>query len=84
LQYSLPSVPLFAVAAGGLLLGLVTSWIISLLQNIGTAFALRGKERTIADYKKENADLLRQVHQLELENVRLKTETHEVDDDNSL
>lgn len=45
---------------------------------------MRGKEHTIKDYKKENAELVRQIHQLELENVRLKAETKEVDDDKSL
>lgn len=84
LQYSIPDVPLFAVAAGGLLLGLIISWIISFLQSIGTLFTLRGKEHTITDYKKENAELIRQVHQLELENVRLKAETKDEGDDKSL
>lgn len=83
-QYTLPNVPLFAVAAGALLVGLILSWIINLTQNIGNIFMLRGKERTIQDYKKENLELTKEMHHLELENARLKAETEDDGDDKSL
>ena len=43
-----------------------------------------GKESKIKDYKKEHAELLKEIHQLELENTRLKAETNAPSDDKSL
>lgn len=45
---------------------------------------MRGKESKIKDYKKENAELMKRNHQLELENTRLQAETNAPRDDKSL
>ena len=84
LNYSMPSIPIYIVVAGAFLVGLFLSWVISLVSKITTGFTLRGKENTIKDFKKENAELARQVHQLELENTKLKAETNAPVDDKSL
>lgn len=84
LNYTLPGIPTYIVVVGGLLVGLLLSWIISLVNGIGTSFTLRGKENKIKDYGKENAELLKLNHQLELENTRLKAETSAPTDDKSL
>lgn len=85
LNYTLPAVPVYMVVVGALLLGLLLSWIISLVNDVITGFTIRGKESTIKDYKKENEQLTKQIHQLELENTRLKAETNATDvDDKSL
>lgn len=84
LDYILPNIPIYVVVVGALLVGLFLSWIISLVHDITTSFALRGKESKIKDYKKENAELLRTIHQLELENTKLKAQTDEPNDDKSL
>lgn len=83
-SYSVPGIPIYVVVVGGLLVGLLLSWIISLVNSIITAFTIRDKESTIKDYRKENAELAKQVHQLELENTRLKAETNAPVDDKSL
>lgn len=84
LNYHIPGIPVYMVVVGALFIGLFLSWIISLINDIGTGFALRGKESKIKDYKKENAELLKEIHQLELENTRLKAETNAPADDKSL
>lgn len=63
---------------------MLLSWIISLINDIANGLAIRGKESTIKDYKKENIELTKRVHQLELENTRLKALNDQDDDDNSL
>ncbi len=83
LQYQ-ASMPTYVVLVGALLVGLIFSWMISLVNDIGTGFTLRGKENKIKDYKAENAELLKQVHQLQLENTKIKAETHTPVDDKSL
>lgn len=69
---------------GALLVGLLLAWIISLVNDVSTGLTIRGKESKIKDYSKENAELLKANHQLELENTRLKAETNALDDDKSL
>lgn len=84
LNYKVPGIPVYIVVVGALLFGLCLSWIISLVNDISTGFTIRGKENKIKDYGKENAELLKINHQLELENTRLKAETNAPLDDKSL
>jgi uncharacterized integral membrane protein len=84
LQYTIPNIPTYVVVVGSLLVGLFLSWIISLVNDISNGFAMQGKEKVIKDYRKESADLTKKVHQLELENTRLKAETNTVNDEKSL
>jgi uncharacterized integral membrane protein len=62
--YTQPSVPLYIVILGSLLLGLLIAGLLNLLSGIGAAFTLRGKdakahqlENQIAKLEKENATL---------------------------
>ncbi len=83
LSYSF-SVPIYIIVAGALLVGLLFAWIISLVKDIGNSLTLRGKEHKITDYKKENAELLRKIHQLEITNARLETAANLPSDNKSL
>lgn len=69
---------------GALLVGLFLSWIISLINGIGTDFTIIGKENKIKNYKKDMAELTKRIHQLELENTKLKAETNTRIDNKSL
>lgn len=84
LNYTIPGIPAYIVVVGALLVGLSLSWIISFINGIGTSFALWGKDNKIKDSNKENAEYLKKIHQLEIENTRLKAETNSPDDDKSL
>ena len=83
-NYTVPNVPTYIVVIGALLVGLLIAWVISLINDISTGFRIRGKENRIKDYKKENVELVKKLHQLELENTRLKAETDTPADDMSL
>lgn len=84
LNYEIPGIPVYIVVIGALLVGLFLSWIIALINEIGTGFTIRGKESKIKDYKKENTELLKINHQLELENAKLEAQTNSPSDDKSL
>ncbi len=84
LNYQIPGIPTYIVVVGTLLVGLFLSWIISFVNDIATGFTMRGKDSKIKDYGKENTELLKLNHQLELENTRLKAETDAPLDDKSL
>ena len=84
LNYRLPEMPTYIVVVVALLVGLLFSWIISLINNVATGFTIRGKESKIKNSKKENTDLVKRVHQLELENAHLVEKTKSSPDDRSL
>lgn len=83
-NYKLPGIPTYIVVVGALLVGLFLSWIISFVNGIITGFTIRDKDSQIKNYKNENAQYLKQIHQLELENARLMAETNAPADDKSL
>lgn len=84
LNYTTPRIPIYIVVVGALLIGLFLSWIMSIVTEITTGFTLRGKESKIKDSKKENVELIKRNHQLELENTKIKAETNTPSDDKSL
>jgi uncharacterized integral membrane protein len=80
LNYTFSGIPIFVVVVGSLLAGLFISWIVSLVNSVTTGLTIHGKESKIKDINKENAELNRKVHQLELENERLKGAKNSVDE----
>lgn len=70
--YVFSDVPLFYVIVGSLLAGLVLSYVAYLIHAISTSFKLRGKDNELNKNKEEVLELTKRVHQLELENEKLK------------
>ncbi len=71
-KYVFSGIPLFYVIIGSLLTGLGLAYLSYLVSSIFTGFTIRGKDKKIKQGKSENIDLTKQIHQLELENERLK------------
>jgi uncharacterized integral membrane protein len=71
-QYNFTHVPLYLIMIGSLLVGLLISWVISLLNGVASFFTLQGKEHTIKNADKTIAQLEERVHALEKENARLQ------------
>jgi hypothetical protein len=72
-MYILKDIPLFYVIVGSLVFGLVLSYLVYLVNSISTTFTLSGKDKTIKKTKNEVLELTKRIHQLELENEKLKT-----------
>lgn len=83
-NYPLTGIPLYIIVLGSLLLGFVVSWLISLVDVISSAFKIHSKESAIKNANKQISELTKRVHQLELENERLKAESGHPSDDKSL
>ncbi len=64
-------IPLFYVIVGSLVIGLVLSYLVSLIQSISTSFVLHGKNVEIKKNKDEVLELTKKVHQLEIKNEKL-------------
>lgn len=82
-SYTLADIPMYLIVLGSLLIGLLLSSIISLVNSISSSFTLHGKDVKIKETKKTVVELTKQIHQLELENAKLKEHTT-FDDEKSL
>ena len=71
-MYVISGVPLFYVIVGSVVFGLVLSYLVYLVSSISTSFTLRGKNNEIKKDKDEILELTKRVHQLELENEKIK------------
>lgn len=73
--YIFSGIPLFYVIIGSLLTGLGLAYLIYLVNSIFTGLAMHGKDNKIKQGKSDIVDLTKQIHQLEIENERLKNNT---------
>ena len=80
--YSYTQVPLYVVMVVAALIGLIAASIISLINGLGTAFTLRGRdtklkamEHEVAALRKENDQLRERHHVVREENAAIKDET---------
>lgn len=72
-SYVISGVPLFYVILASILFGIVLSYVIHLVQAISLSMTLHGKEKELKKNKDEVLELTKRVHQLELENEKLKS-----------
>ena len=78
-------IPLFYVIIGSFVIGLILSYLVSLIQSVSTSFTLHGKNVEIKKNKDEVLELTKRVHQLEIKNEKLgKDSGIEPGDRNSL
>ena len=83
--YTFSNIPLFYVIVASMVFGLVLSYLVHLVQSISTSFILRGKNNEIKKDKDEILELTKRVHQLELENEKVRNGTDsEPTDQNAL
>lgn len=81
-QYVLNDIPLFFVIIGAFLAGLVLAYVLFLINSLFITLQLRKKDSKLKNSKLTVLELTRRVHQLELENQKLKEASplHDVDD----
>ena len=83
-KYYLPSVPVYLVTLIPLIIGLVTSLVIHAAKDLSRGMTIDEQKKEIKKLNVENAELTKNVHQLELENTKLKAKNGEEDDENSI
>lgn len=71
-NYPLTGVPTYFLVIASLLIGLLAGWIINVAQSISTGFAIRGKDQKLKSAETEIHKLQEKIHDLELDNTRLK------------
>ena len=84
-SYTFAHVSLYVVVLASLGLGVVFATVFYFVKSLTNSFAFHRKEGELGKANKEIAELQKKVHQLELENTKLKTQTGDEDgDDDSL
>ena len=82
---TIPNIPLYLLVLVSLGVGILFASLFYAFKSLGTRFFLGRKEGELSHAKKDIADLTKQVHQLELENTKLRTKLgEESGDDDSL
>lgn len=71
-EYILSDIPLYYVIVGSFVLGLLLSFVIHIFGDISALWVLRGKKNEIKKGAGEVLELTKRIHQLELENEKLK------------
>lgn len=71
-QYVFSNVPLFYVITGAMGIGLVISYVIHVAYVLSISMTMSAKEKELKQNKDEVLELTKRVHQLELDNEKLK------------
>jgi uncharacterized integral membrane protein len=79
--YTVTNIPVYLIALTALLAGILLFWIVNLIRSFSMGLSMRGKEQTISETRKENVELAKEIHKLEIENTRLKTQLGEEEKD---
>jgi cell shape-determining protein MreC len=74
-SYHFFNIPLFMLVTGSLLFGLLVAWIISLFGSLGNSFLFHKQNNRIEKDNQIIHDLENKIHNLEIENVRLKEQS---------
>lgn len=82
---SYEKIPLYVLIISSFAIGVVFASIFCFIKFIGVRLSVRKSEKELADSKQSSAEYLKKIHQLELENVKLKAENgHKVIDEDSI
>lgn len=70
--YAVAGVPLYAIALGSLLVGLLISWVINMLEGASSFFKIASKDHSLHKMDDELDKLKAKIQELEVENAELK------------
>ncbi len=82
--YVLSDIPLYLVILFPLLTGLVLSFLFHMVKDLSASLTINEGKTRVKSLKKELAEVTKQAHKLEIENAKLKTQTGEPEDENSI
>lgn len=73
-QTVFPGIPLYMVMIVSMLVGMLMAWVVSLIDNVGSLFVLRGKDARIRHAQNTVHQLETRLQDLEVENAKLRGE----------
>ncbi len=75
-EYAFADIPLYLVMVGSLFVGVIVSAILYLARTVSARATIYGKDYAARKARRMAADLEQRVHELEAENVHLRTDRH--------
>lgn len=81
--YTLSQIPMYVLVISSFAVGVLFASLFYFVKYIAVQFAIRKSGQELDENKKTSAELLKKIHQLELENTKLKTKNGDTgaDDD---
>ncbi len=83
-HFYLPDIPIYLVTLIPLLIGLFAAFLIYVTRDISAEITTNKLGKENSKLKEENTDFVKQIHKLELENVKLKSKNGEKFDEDSI
>lgn len=83
-NYFVTTIPIYIAILIPILLSLVISFTLQLINNFANILTIRNQKKTIKNLKRELAEVTKELHKSELENVKFKAELGEPKDANSI
>ncbi len=75
-EYAFADIPLYLVMVGSLFVGVVVSAVLYLAKSVSSRATIYGKDYAARRARRMAADLEQRVHELEAENVHLRSDQH--------
>ena len=82
--YVLSNIPLYLIVLLPLLIGLLISFLLHMAKDLSSGLTINEEKNKVKNLKKELAEVTKEAHKLEIENAKLKAETGESTDENSI
>ena len=83
-SYSLPNIPIYIVILASVLSAFVISLLVQLIKNLSSGMTISNQKSKIKFLKRELAEVIKDLHKMELENAKFKAEAGEPQDENSI
>lgn len=83
-NYVLPDVPIYLLVLFSIGVSLSVAFVIHIMKDLSRSMTLKDLQTEISKLKKQTAELTKEVHQLELENTKLKAALDEDFDENAM
>ena len=82
--YVLSGIPLYLAILVPFLAGLLLAFVLHTMKDLSSSLTISGEKSKVKKLKEEITEITKQAHHLELENAKLKAQTGEADDENSI
>lgn len=80
-RYFIPSVPIYLVVLVPLLLGLLVAYILHIMNILSHGMTIDEQKKEIKNLKSVLAEMTKKAHKLELENIKIKKDNGDFDED---
>ena len=82
--FTIPNIPTYLVVLVPVLLTIVVSLLVQIIRNLSSSMIISNQNKKVKELRRELAETTKNYHKLELENAKLKVESGDPEDENSI